>query len=316
MSLYNLQRPKTFDAVFGQDDAVALFKAVLKQPIAERPKVFMLCGTFGCGKTTLATIFARSIGCNPDGMDFHVIDASKDRSIENIRNVTDKMGAFPMSSKAEARVFVFDECHSLLKPAAEALLKKCEDVPPATYIFFCTTEPESMGKALKSRCKIVVINPMTPKALYQNLKYVADNIGLEISDEDLQTIAKNSDNSARVSLQILENYKLNGGNVGKAIAMNAGGGEKLVADTYKLCQAIINKNAGWDLAVNFCRMYSGQTEQVRRAILGYLRNCILNSKSKQERTRFTALIECFIEPHFHAQDAGLVYQLACAWDLK
>ena len=44
--------------------------------------------------------------------------------IENIRNVTDKMGAFPMSSKAEARVFVFDECHSLLKPAAEALTEK------------------------------------------------------------------------------------------------------------------------------------------------------------------------------------------------
>lgn len=316
MSLYNLMRPQTFDEVFGQDDAVTLFKAVLAQPKEERPKVFMLCGTFGCGKTTLATIFARMIGCNPDGMDFHVVDASKDRSIDNIRNVTEKMGAFPMSSKAEARVFVFDECHSLLKASAEALLKKCEDVPAATYIFFCTTEPESMGKALKSRCKIVTIDSMTPKALYQNLKYISTKADIPATDEQLQTIAKNSDRSARVSLQILENYKLNGGNVDKAIAMNAGGGEKLTADTYALCKAIISKSAGWDYAVEFCKLYTGQTEQVRRAILGYLKVCVCNSRNDKDRKYMTALLECFLEPYFFAQDAGLVYQLSVAWDLK
>ena len=79
MSLYNLQRHKRLTRCSDRMTQSHLFKAVLKQPIAERPKVFMLCGTFGCGKTTLATIFARSIGCNPDGMDFHVVDASKDR---------------------------------------------------------------------------------------------------------------------------------------------------------------------------------------------------------------------------------------------
>lgn len=211
---------------------------------------------------------------------------------------------------------VVHNCHQLLLPAQEAMLKKCEDTPPATYVIFATTEPEKLGKALRSRCKFITIKPMTPKALYMNLKRVASAEGIKVSDEDLQKIANNSDNSARVSLQILENYALNGNNVDKAISMNGGIGDEMKADTITLCRAIVSRSDDWPMVVDFCSKYKGQSEPVRQAILGYLKACLLKSRNRTERVRFASLIECFLEPHYDCGDAALVYQIATSFEVK
>ena len=99
MSLYTDYRPQSFDDVFGQDEAVKLMKAILKQPHKDRPKVFLMEGPAGCGKTTMAMLFANAIGCDTAlaGLDFQVLDSSKDRGIDNIRAIADIMGARPMA---------------------------------------------------------------------------------------------------------------------------------------------------------------------------------------------------------------------------
>jgi len=249
MSLYQDMRPKSFDEIFGQDQAVAVFKKILDTEPDRRPKVFLLEGATGCGKTTIASVFAREIGIKLNntlsGMDFHVLDGSKDRSIDAVRAFADLFGTYPMRAAAQGRVFVIDECHQLLTPAQEALLKKCEDVPPKTYIFFATTDGSKLGKALRSRCMVIPITPMTPKAIYQGLVRVVKELGTaNVKPEDLQEIAKNSDNSARVSMQILETYMLCG-NVKEAITLRQGTGEKMEADVYALCKAVISKSADW-----------------------------------------------------------------------
>ena len=170
--------------------------------------------------------------------------------------------------------------------AYEAFLKKTEKVPPMTYVFFCTTEGGKMPKALRSRCKVIPIQPMTPKAIYNNLLYVANKAGINLTEEDAQKIAMDSDNSARVSLQILENYSLNGGNAEKAISLQKGTSIKLEADTYKLCRAVISKTAKWDEIAQFCKVYSGSEEAVRIAILNYLNICMLNSRSMNDLKHF------------------------------
>lgn len=316
MSLYQKYRPTTFDDVYGQDEAVKLLKAIVEMPKENRPHVFLFGGASGCGKTTLAKVFARAIGVDPERTDFTTLDASKDRSIDRIRELCDSLNIKPMSSKAEGRVFLLDEAHQLLKPAQEALLKKCEDTPKSAYIIFATTEPEQLGSALRSRCKCITIKPLTEKAIYKNLKRVVDAEGISISDEDLQKIAKNSDNSARVSLQILENYTLNGGVVDTAISMVSGMGGEVKADTISLCRAIVSHKDDWNMVVTFCNKYKGQSETVRQAILGYLKACLLKSHSRSERSRFISLMECFLEPHYSCSDAALVYQIAMAFEVK
>ena len=316
MSLYNDMRPATFDEMFGQDEAVNILKAVIETPKEKRPQVFLLEGSFGCGKSTAVEVFARAIGVDVKGADFQVMDASKDRSIDNVRNFIDMWGTFPMKRQAEGRVFLIDEAHALQTVAYEAFLKKTEKVPPMTYVFFCTTEGGKMPKALRSRCKVIPIQPMTPKAIYNNLLYVANKAGINLTEEDAQKIAMDSDNSARVSLQILENYSLNGGNAEKAISLQKGTSIKLEADTYKLCRAVISKTAKWDEIAQFCKAYSGSEEAVRIAILNYLNTCMLNSRSINDLKHFSALTECFIQPFFNAGKAGLTYMLSQAMLIK
>ena len=316
MSLYQKYRPTTFDEVFGQDEAVKVMKSIVKMPKEKRPHVFLFGGASGCGKTTLAKVFARAIGVDPDTMNFQTLDASKDRSIERIRELYDKLSIRPMGSKAEGRIFLLDEAHQLLKPAQEALLKMCEDTPSSAYIIFATTEPDALGKALRSRCKTITIKPLTLKAIYQNLKRVSESEGIVITDDYLQKIAQNSDNSARVSLQILETYMLNGNNVDKAISMNGGVGNEMKADTITLCRAIVDRYDNWNAVVDFCTKYKGQSEPVRQAILGYLKACLMKAENKTKRLRFASLIECFLEPHYDCGDVALLYQIATAFEVK
>lgn len=316
MSLYQKYRPTTFDEVYGQDEAVKVMKSIVEMPKEDRPKVFLLAGHYGSGKTSVAKVFARAIGVDPERSDFKTMDSSKDRSIDSIRQLCDCMGVKPMSRGADGRVFLIDECHALQKIAAEALLKKCEDTPPDTYIIFCTTEPDAMPKALRSRCKTITIKPLTPKAIYQNLKRVVKSEGITIQDEALQKIANNSDNSARVSLQILETYTLNGNDIDKAISMNGGIGEQLKADTINLCRAIVSRSDDWNAVVDFCTKYKGQSEPVRQAVLGYLKACLMKARSRSERVRFASLIECFLEPHYDCGDVALLYQIATAFECK
>jgi DNA polymerase-3 subunit gamma/tau len=316
MSLYQKYRPTTFDEVFGQDEAVKVMKSIVEMPKEKRPHVFLFGGASGCGKTTLAKVFARAIGVDPDTMNFQTLDASKDRSIERIRELYDKLYIRPMGTKAEGRIFLLDEAHQLLKPAQEALLKMCEDTPSSAYIIFATTEPDALGKALRSRCKTITIKPMTEKAIYQNLQRVATAEGININNEDLQKIAKHSDNSARVSLQILETYTLNGCNIDKAISMNGGTGDEMKADTITLCRAIVSRSDDWSMVVDFCSKYKGQSEPIRQAILGYLKACLLKARNRTERVRFASLMECFLEPHYSCSDAALVYQIATAFEVK
>ena len=316
MSLYLKYRPKTFDEIVGQPDAVKLMKAIVAQNPEDRPKVFLFGGASGCGKTTLATVFARAIGCDPNHSNFTVMDASKDRSIDRIRELCDMMGTRPIGKEAQARIFLLDECHQLLKPAQEALLKKCEDTPPQTIIIFATTEPDALGKALRSRCKIITINPMSNKSIYDNLNRVIRAEGIKIDDKDVIKIARASDGNTRVSLQILENYMLNGMNADNAISMCGGMGEELKVDTIEICRIIVGKRQNeWGKVAAFCAKYKGQGESARQAILGYLRSCILKSTTMKDRMRFATLIEVFSVPHYDCSDAALPMQIAFALEV-
>jgi DNA polymerase III gamma/tau subunit len=309
-------RPQTFDEIVGQDEAVAILKHVAESTDPNEPRVFLLEGQFGAGKTTAAYVFAKSIGCSNSLGDIQILDASKDRSIDNIRAFVDMWGTYPMKRGAKGRVYIIDEMQGLTPICFEALLRNCENVPPSTYVFFCTTDSSKMPKPLKSRCKILPIKPLSPQALYKNMKRVVAAKNINITDDALQEIALNSEHSARISLQILENYTLNGGDVKKAIEMQSGFGDKLTVDTITLCRAIVSKRGTWEDAVSFIKAYTGQDETVRLAVLGYLNSCILGSKSAVERGRLLRIAECFINPIYNAGKCGLTYMIACAFEVK
>ena len=75
LALYRKYRPKTFDEVLGQDHIVKVLESSVETNKVSHAYLFV--GSRGIGKTSLARIFAESIGVSPN--DLYEIDAASNR---------------------------------------------------------------------------------------------------------------------------------------------------------------------------------------------------------------------------------------------
>ena len=99
-------RPQTFDDVCGQ----ATVKQILQHQIDTKTfkQGYLMAGHFGCGKTTIARIFAKAInGCNNDIIE---IDAATYNSVDQIRVIAEEARKKPLVGNY--KIFVIDECFS------------------------------------------------------------------------------------------------------------------------------------------------------------------------------------------------------------
>ncbi|MBQ1330649.1 MAG: DNA polymerase III subunit gamma/tau, partial [Desulfovibrio sp.] len=154
-SLAARYRPQTFADVAGQE----MIKAVLSKASAEDRIAagYLLCGTRGVGKTTIARIFSKALNCehapcaepcnecgscrkitqglHPDVVE---IDGASNNSVEDARALRENIGYAPMEGRY--KIFIIDEAHMLSKNAFNALLKTLEEPPKHVTFFFATTE--------------------------------------------------------------------------------------------------------------------------------------------------------------------------------
>ena len=105
MELYKAHRPALFKHVYGQDAAVASLEDALSN--GRTPHAFLFSGPAGVGKTTLARILAKKLGCGESGgfknlddnMDFVEINAADFRGVDTIRDIRSKTGLMPIAGK-------------------------------------------------------------------------------------------------------------------------------------------------------------------------------------------------------------------------
>ena len=198
LALYRKYRPQAFSDVVGQGQIVELLEASIKQKKISH--AYLFCGGRGTGKTTVARIFARDIGCNPE--DIIEIDAASNRGIDEIRELRDAVRTAPFSSPY--KVYIVDEAHMLTKEAANALLKTLEE-PPAHVIFIlATTDPEKLPVTIISRCQKVIFRSPDVSTLSKQLLYVAIQEGKDMTEETAKLVAEHGKGSYRDALGILE----------------------------------------------------------------------------------------------------------------
>ncbi len=212
-------RPKTFDEVIGQDDIVKTLKnAVDSDRIAH---AYIFSGTRGVGKTSIARILARSINCekgpdsNPCGVchacvemlngnsvDIVEIDGASNTGVDDIRELKENIMYSPQSLKY--KIYIIDEVHMLSKNAFNALLKTLEEPPEHVKFIFATTEIYKVPETILSRCQRFTFKRIAPSVVYLKLKEIAGEEKIEISDENLMTIASLSDGSLRDALSTFD----------------------------------------------------------------------------------------------------------------
>ena len=197
-TLYRKYRPSTFEEVVGQDEIVnVLKKSIDKSSISH---AYLFSGTRGTGKTSIARIFAKSLGTSEQ--DIYELDAASYTGVDNIRDLRSGVSTIPFDS--QYKVYIIDEAHMLSTAAANALLKTLEE-PPAHVIFIlATTEKHKILDTIKSRCTIFDFNSPSAKALEPFISDTVKKEGKNIEAEAVSAIAKQGEGSYRDTLSVLQ----------------------------------------------------------------------------------------------------------------
>jgi len=102
--LYRKHRPKKFEDVIGQDDAVETLTR--KFETNSIPHAILFHGPYGTGKTTLARIVVRHLKCGK--FDFVEKNTADYRGIDDIRSIRNTINQAPIDG--DSRVWLLDEC--------------------------------------------------------------------------------------------------------------------------------------------------------------------------------------------------------------
>lgn len=217
-ALYRKYRPKTFDEVAGQEVVVKTLKNSITNNKINH--AYLFAGPRGCGKTTIAKIFAKLVNCenssngipcnkcvcctqsNEQNMDVIEMDAASNNGVDEIREINNKVKLAPTLGKY--KIYIIDEVHMLTIGAFNALLKTLEE-PPAHVIFIlATTDPHKVPITILSRCQRFDLKKISDEQIYNRLKYICDNENIKIEEDAIFEIARLGDGSLRDAISILD----------------------------------------------------------------------------------------------------------------
>lgn len=133
MKLFEQYRPQVLEHVIGQDTACATIRRLAERG-ALGGNAYVLSGSSGTGKTTLARIIAGMVADPLNVQEFDAIDATPAR----IREIEQDWCYQGMGAKS-GRAFIINECHTLTTPAVQKLLTTLERIPDHVVVVFTTT---------------------------------------------------------------------------------------------------------------------------------------------------------------------------------
>lgn len=281
MDLHIKYRPESLEEFVGNRGVVESLKNLLK---TKPPHTYLFMGGMGQGKTSLARIMAREVGCLPSSI--REINSADFNSVDDSRALIKEARYAPLEGKVKA--YIMDEFHRMSAPGQEALLKILEDTPPHVYFLLCSTVPEKIIETVKDRCHKFTVNPL----LNKEIRWIIDNVinkeGLKIPNEIKDLIVDSSEGVPRTALVLLST--LSGvNNIADANDMVY----KELYDTEgiaDLCKAIINRKTYWLELMNIVKnMEIKDFEKTRIAMLSYFVGCIKNAKNVRSRQDFTNL---------------------------
>lgn len=204
MNLANKYRPKTWSDVVEQPVVVEMLKSLCQQSPMEN-RNFLLIGSAGVGKTTLARIMANEI--NHGNGNTIEIDAASNNGAESVRNIVEQAQTYPVGY--DYKVFVIDECHTF-SPAAWQCWLKCLESNPARSVFvFATTNPEKIPATILSRVQTFQLSKISLDGVIRRLKFVLDSEkaegrSLSYTEDAVSFIAKLANGGMRDALTLLD----------------------------------------------------------------------------------------------------------------
>ncbi len=207
-ALYRKYRSKSLDEVVGQSHITDMLRRAIAS--GNVTHAYLLTGPRGVGKTSIARILAHEINQLPytdesTHLDIIEIDAASNNSVEDIRNLRDKVAIAPTS--APKKIYIIDEVHMLSKSAFNALLKTLEEPPEHVVFILATTDVEKLPATIISRVQRFNFRLIDSDDAVKHLRAISDAEHIDINDEALQLVARHGQGSFRDSISLLDQLR-------------------------------------------------------------------------------------------------------------
>ena len=198
ISLSVKYRPTKFNDVSSQ---TSIIRILSRQIDTNKFKnAYLFCGSSGCGKTTIARIFANEINRH-QGNPIE-IDAASNNGVDNVKQII--KSASERSLDSEYKIYIIDECHALTSQAWQAFLKCIEEPPRYTIFIFCTTEKNKVPDTIKNRCQVFNFNRIPSELIKLRLEYICKNEGFTNYHDACDYISRICKNQMRDGISFLE----------------------------------------------------------------------------------------------------------------
>jgi len=205
-------RPQRFSEVIGQEHITTTLRNAIAQ--GRLHHAYLFTGVRGVGKTTVARILAKALNCErqsdhePCGactpcieitegrsLDVQEIDGASNTGVDDVREIRERAKYLPSSGRY--KIYIIDEVHMLSTPAFNALLKTLEEPPAHVVFIFATTEAHKIPATILSRCQRYDFRRIPAELSQAALRRIAAQEGVEISDDAVGMIARESTGSLR-----------------------------------------------------------------------------------------------------------------------